>query len=275
MTYLQSLLLGVLQGITEFLPVSSSGHLVAAQNLFGFEEPMLAFDVLLHWATTLAILIYFREDLLKMIGDSLVFLRLFVSGKRPQFSDHPHALVSVMVIVATIPTVIIGFCFQDLFEGFFRNLLCVGIAWIIMGTILILSRKFQSGARPLTAMNHRDAFILGIAQGIAIIPGISRSGSTILAALAAGFDKKDAARFSFLMGIPVIFAAGILKMKDGLDMIETNSLMMLTGFVSAFVSGYFCIAVLLRLIQKGRFHYFGYYCVTIGTLSVISRFFLL
>ena len=197
MTWVQAAFLGIVQGLTEFLPVSSSGHLVLFQTLLGFEDPLVAFDVVLHLGTLIAVFIYFWKDLMTMTVQTLrfIFEAPFAKNKDAVLDQYPHALTAGFVILSTIPTAAMGFIFKDTVEYFFGSILVVGIAWMVLGIVLISTRTHMTGGRPLSEMNHRDAFVIGIAQGIALIPGLSRSGSTIIAGLYAGIDKKDAARF--------------------------------------------------------------------------------
>ena len=271
MSLLEAILLGIVQGLTEFLPISSSGHLVLFQNILGMKEPMIAFDIAVHWGTLAAVLIYFARDFFRMIGHTFLFL-IHLPVKRnldALFNQYPYALIFILVVLATIPTIVIAMVFQDAFEFFFGSLLAVGIAWIVMSIALIASRKFQEGYRSMNLMNHRDAFLIGIAQGISIMPGISRSGVTILLGMFLGLEKKEAARFSFWIAVPTIIGAGIFKRHEGIEFYNNHGMILVAGFMAAAITGFFAIAFLLRIIQHGKFYIFGYYCLAIGLLTLI------
>ncbi len=271
MNVFEAIFLGVVQGLTEFLPVSSSGHLVLFQNLLGMKEPMLGFDLVLHLGTLVAVFIYFRRDFLQMIQQSVLFLMQFPGSKDrgALYEQYPYALEAGMVVLACVPTVLIGIAFKDAFETLFGSVFAVGVAWIVMSFILIASRKFPKGDRTLNLMNHQDAFLIGLAQGVSIIPGISRSGSTILGGMLCGIEKKEAARFSFWLSVPAILGAFIFKLDDGIDFFQTNPLALVSGFLASAVVGYITIAFLLNIMVRGRFHLFGYYCLAIGLFTVI------
>ncbi|MFZ5803005.1 MAG: undecaprenyl-diphosphate phosphatase [Candidatus Omnitrophota bacterium] len=271
MSFFEAGVLGVIQGLTEFLPISSSGHLVLFQHLFGIREPVIAFDVLLHWATLLAVFVYFFSDLAKLVKDFFGFLIEFPKVRRaePLYEKYPYALVAFMVLVANVPTGIIGILYEEPLEYLFSAPWTLGASWLLMGALLVASRRFQDGTRSLGLMNLQDAFLIGIAQGLAITPGISRSGSTILMAILCGFEKKDAARFSFFLGIPAILGAGLLKMEDGLAILRTDGAVSGIGFLAAAVVGYLSIALLMRLVQKGRFYWFGYYCLALSAFTLV------
>jgi len=178
-----------------------------------------------------------------------------------------------LILIASIPTAVIGIVFQDAFEALFESVLAVGIAWLVMGVLLVASRKFSEGGRELSSLNQRDAFLIGTAQGIAIIPGVSRSGLTILAAMLCGVEKKEAARFSFLIAFPAILGAGMLKFKEGIEFVEGGIGMMAVGFVSSAIVGLLAIAILLKLIQQGKFYVFGYYCIALSLATLVYALF--
>ncbi|MDP3919825.1 MAG: undecaprenyl-diphosphatase UppP [Candidatus Omnitrophota bacterium] len=270
MSVLEAIILGIVQGLTEFLPVSSSGHLVFFQTILGLEEPMLAFDIVMHWGTLFAVFIYFWKDLVQMVVQSFAAIGATVSGKKQGdvFGDYPYALTTALVLLASVPTACIGLAFADSMESFFHRMIVVGIAWIVTGSLFAFSARYAKGNRALAEMNHQDALTLGIAQGIAIVPGVSRSGLTILVGMMSGLDPAAAARFSFLMGIPAILGAGLLKLKDAADFFSNYPAALLAGFVAALLSGYVSISFLLKLIERGKFHIFGYYCLAIGFFSI-------
>jgi len=236
----KAILLGIIQGLTEFLPVSSSGHLVLFQHLLGMNEPMVVFDIVVHWGTLLAVLIYFSKDIFQMIRQSILFLWYWprVRNLDTLFHQYPYAMVAFFVILSTLSTALLAFGFKDAIEYFFESVPAVGIAWILMGILLLGSRRFQSGDRGLDMLNNRDAFFIGATQGISFIPGISRSGSTILMGLALGLKKEEAARFSFWIAIPAIVGAGILKMEEGIQFANSHGGPLLAGFIASAITGF-------------------------------------
>jgi len=269
MTIYDAIVLGIVQGLTEFLPVSSSGHLVLFQKLLGYEEPMISFDIAVHWGTLLAVFVFFGKDIWGMISQTFAFL-LHLPKRSPKdlFMEYPYTLVAMFVIIATIPTAIIGLVFEEAFEYFFGSLLAVGIAWFIMGLILVLSRKFQGGGRNLSQMNQQDSFLIGLVQGLAIIPGISRSGSTILCAMLLGIEKREAARFSFLLSIPAILGAGVFKLREGIEFMGHSTWSLAIAFLTASLVGYISISFLLEFINRGKLYIFGYYCLAISAFAI-------
>lgn len=266
----QALVLGVVQGLTEFLPVSSSGHLVLFQNLFGMKEPMLAFDIAVHGGTLLAILAFFHKDILDILKDFTNSFRRVVSKKPVSIASiqPPHRGLWVCILITLIPTGIMAVCFKHLFEAAFANLLFVAIAWFVMGILLISSERFQKGQKDLSVIHYGDAFWIGLAQGIALLPGISRSGSTILAGMSLGIKKEDAAKFSFLIAIPAVAGAIVMDLKEGLHYFSSHMTVVLAGFLAAAVTGYLVIRWLMGLIRQGRFFLFGYYCIAVSLFAL-------
>ena len=266
----QSLVLGVVQGLTEFLPISSSGHLVLFQNIFGMKEPMMAFDIALHGGTLLAILAFFHRDILDILKDFMNSLQRAVS-KKPASNANiqpPHRGLWVCILITLIPTGIMAVCFKHFFESAFSNLLFVAVAWFVMGLLLILSERFQQGQKDLSVIHYGDAFWIGLVQGIALMPGISRSGSTILAGMLLGIKKEDAAKFSFLISIPAVAGAIVLDLKEGLHYFLSPLAGVFAGFLAAAITGYLVIRWLMALIREGRFFLFGYYCIAVSLFAL-------
>ena len=244
-------ILSLIQGITEFLPISSSGHLVLVQEILGLELPGNDFEILLHLGTLCSILVVFFKDIKNIF--------LTVSSKETQ-------RFILMIIIGTLPALVIGLGLKDLIAELFDNLLVVGFALIFTGLTLISSFYFN---RQKNEYSIFRSFLIGIAQAVAIIPGISRSGMTISCALLLGLDSKQAAKFSFLLAIPVIGGAGILMVTD----IETASSIdfstLMGGLFSSFFIGVVALKWLLAWLEDGKFHYFGIYCLLIGIITVI------
>lgn len=272
-----AILLGILQGLTEFLPISSSGHLVIAQDIFNIQEADLAFDVILHLGTLVAVLVYYRQDVLKLVGEFFILIGDFVRGKKPRLLDYsrPYRVLMVMIIIATIPTAIIGLAFNDLFSRLFESADFVGYALIITGILLWIANGMVSGRKNIKSMTAGDALTVGLVQGLAITPGISRSGSTIFAGLIRGLDRELATRFSFLLSIPAILGALVV---EGKDVFENASALhdvipVLVGFIAAAVSGYLAIHFLISALQKRKLNYFSYYCWAVGILTILYTWF--
>ncbi len=256
MNVLQAVLLGLVQGMTEFLPISSSGHLVLASHLLGIESDNISFEVAVHLGTLLAVLAYFRRDLAMVVHD---FFR-GGGGRR----------VGWMLILATVPTAIIGFSFRDAFEALFQapQYACGGL--LVTSAILFAAERVRAGARPLTGVRWIDALVVGTMQGLAIIPGISRSGSTIAAGIFAGLDRDPAARFSFLLAIPAILGAGVLHLGEFGSINGAEALPFILGVLASMFSGYAAIGVLMAVLRRGKLYMFSAYTATIGIIGLLA-----
>ena len=248
----QAVVLGLIQGLTEFLPVSSSGHLVIAQSLLGIESHVILFDVFVHVGTLVAVMAVFWQDIWQLLR-------------------RPFCKLTACLIIACIPAAIMCFCLNDLFKALFSSVIAVAIALIITGILLYFSDRLN-GKRTLAEMNYLDALLIGIFQGVAIIPGLSRSGSTIFGALTRGLKRSEAARFSFLISIPVIFGA---LLKELLDASGEGSLVVTwTYFVGAAVAalvGYLAIRAFLRILEKKTLRYFSYYCWALAFVVIVAN----
>lgn len=267
--WLEATLLGVVQGTTEFLPVSSSGHLVIGQHLFGLREPALLFDIALHVATLFAVLWYYRTDIFDLLRDTWAGLGALFRGRSWSEieSAYPAFRLAWLILVGTVPTALIGIAFEDSFERLFGSLQTVGSMLILTGMILLSTRLAPKGRKGVETMRFMDALLVGCVQGLAITPGISRSGSTIAAALFLGLHRETAARFSFLLSVPSIIGALLLKLGDatnGVGLTETS-----LGFLSALVSGYLCLALLVHIVKRGRLSWFAPYCMVAGLFALL------
>lgn len=257
MTLAQALFLGLLQGLTEFFPVSSSGHLAIAQHFIeGFEQPGVLFDVMLHVGTMLAVIIYFWRDI----------RAIAVSPFRRSGDSGVHRKMLLLIVVGSIPTAVLGLTFKDFFEGLFDNLVVVSSMLLLTGTLLFVSERFRRGTRKQGQLTLGDALVAGTVQGLAIIPGISRSGSTIASLLLKGVDGETAARFSFLLALPAVFGAALLSMRHLHAVPQGELPLYLAGTAMAFVSGYVSIRFLLAVIRRRRLFGFALYCWAVGTL---------
>ncbi|MBW6513923.1 MAG: undecaprenyl-diphosphate phosphatase [Candidatus Syntrophosphaera sp.] len=265
MNFFSAVLLGILQGLTEFLPVSSSGHLVLAQHFFGVETGGdILFEVFLHLGTLLAVMIFFRKKLWSL----LVSLLNWKNTLRHQAHRHNRTLV-LYLIVASIVTASMYLIFGDVFESLYGKPLVVAFMLILTGSIIFFSDKVRSGGVPASQMGLIRGIIIGFVQGLAIIPGISRSGSTISAALFSGVKRRDAAEFSFLLSIPAILGANLVSLVKFQELGASQLGVYLGGFLAAFIAGYLVIAILIRLIVNARLKYFSFYCWALALSSII------
>jgi len=251
MDLIQVLILAIVQGFTEWLPVSSSGHLVIVQSYFGLAPPVI-FDVMLHVGTLLVVLIVFWRDLAGILK----------AVAQLDFASEEGKL-AVFIVVGNIPTAIIGFAFRDVFKSFFYNPLAVGIALLGTGGILYVSKYGKNGKR----LSYSGAFLIGIAQGIAIIPGVSRSGVTIAIGLLSKLRKETVFKFSFLLSIPAVIGAMIAE-SGNMFLVEIDGLTMVLGVIVSMIVGYVALKLLLRFLLKERFHLFAFYCWLLGTAIV-------
>lgn len=260
MTYLQAIIYGIVQGLTEFLPVSSSGHLALSQELFSDEPVPIEFDLLLHLATLLAVLIFYRKKLWNLT--TAVFDKSRTEDRKLIF----------LLFIATLPIVAAGFTLKDPLEQVKNYPIAVCGLLCVTGLILFIPGWLQKRAKAATEQGHtlRSAIIMGLGQACALLPGISRSGSTIAAGMIAGVKPSKAADFSFLLAIPAICGALVLKRDDIGKVFETPALgAYLAGMIAAFVTGLFAIYAVLTLIRKGKFVYFGFYCLAVGIAGLI------
>ncbi len=269
MTFFEAILLGILQGLTEFLPISSSGHLVLAQKFLGLKEPLVFFDVMLHLGTLAAIVVVYWRTIGRLIEGG------FSAVGSSQFYRHPMATLNAsadlkfiwFILLGSIPTGIIAVLFKDSLESIFDKVQIVSIMLIVTGMILQLPRLRRSKEAD-ASLKAWHAPLIGIAQGGAITPGISRSGTTISLALLFGISAKTAAEYSFLLSIPAILGAVALKIRDIGDTaipIYTTA----AGMLAAFIVGYIALRYLLVVLNRGKFSIFSYYCIALGIVALI------
>ncbi len=265
-----AIILGAVQGLSEFLPISSSGHLAIVPHLLGVQTG-LAFDTVLHIGTLVAIFIFFWHDIINIIKGFILSLldlteswTLFVNEIRAK----PYKRLPWLLIIATIPVAILGVLLEDPIDEIFRGTIYVGIFLIITGFILYFSERGPSGDVTSKDMTFRQTILVGIAQGLALFPGISRSGSTIAAGLFVGLNREYAARFSFLLSIPAVIGAGVLEAGD-ITTIDISTSVMLAGLISSIVFGYFAIRLLIKIIEDWSLNIFAYYCWIVGILTIV------
>lgn len=255
MNALEALISGCLQGITEFLPISSSGHLVILHSLFGVKEPRLDFDILLHIATIFSVVIFFRREIKEV----------FTTQKA----------MGISIIIGSIPTAFIGLAFKEKFEALFAKPKIVGFMFFITAFVLIAAALkerfliFKNKLKEETAgPSFSKAFLIGVSQGVAIVPGISRSGMTISSGILLGVNAKSAIRFSFLLSIPAVLGASLFKAREITALGSMHFTNALTGFLSAFFFGIISLKILENIILKGKLHLFALYCLFMGLFSV-------
>ncbi len=271
MDILQGIIIGIVQGLTEFLPVSSSAHLVFIQNLLGVESS-LAFDTFLHLGTLIAVVWFFRYDIYRMLKSWWLSLGDIVQGRfREGFYDDPYKRLAWYVILATIPVGIVGVLFEDSVDALFSGALYVPAFFLfVTGTILYLSQRMPSGNINYNNISKKEALFMGLGQACAIFPGLSRSGTTIAAGLTIGLDKEFAAKFSFILSIPAILGAFLLQAKDIGSAMDANFLPVMLGFVASIIAGYMAIKWMLDLIQNRNLDIFSYYCWLMGLIVFMS-----
>ncbi|SMC38228.1 Undecaprenyl-diphosphatase [Desulfocicer vacuolatum DSM 3385] len=269
----QGIILGILQGLTEFLPVSSSGHLALGQSFFGITEPALFFDVSLHMGTLLAVVVVFFQDIKRMLISLFELIKLIFSGKEflETVKTDENVRLAFLIIVASIPTAFLGLGFKPYVHTLFSSVSFVGCMLLVTGTFLWMTRHVAPQGDGVMTFGMKRALLVGLCQGLAVIPGISRSGATISAGLFGGIDRETAARFSFLLSIPAIVGAEILSIKDFMQHGSSIDLgATLCGTVIAFVVGYGALIFLMRIVRKGRLHLFAPYCWALGIVAIIA-----
>ena len=263
MDYLDSLILGIIQGLTEFLPVSSSGHLELVKSLLGdnsLPKESMIFTVVLHFATALSTIVVFRKDIIEIIKELL------------KFEWNSNTQFIFKIIISMLPAALIGVFFETELESLFsNNIVLVGAMLIITGLLLLLADRAQNTSKNVS---FKNAFTVGVAQAVAILPGISRSGATISTAVLLGIDKTKAARFSFLMVIPLIFGKIFKDIFSGELSYENAQITSLgIGFIAAFVSGLLACTWMIRLVKNSQLKYFAYYCAVVGIIAILSTYF--
>ncbi|MDD7986277.1 undecaprenyl-diphosphate phosphatase [Lentisphaera marina] len=264
------IIIGVVQGLTEFLPVSSSGHLVIFGDILNVGNDGIALEVFVHFGTLVAVCTCFYKDILKLIKQ-LPNIPRHIANKLPKNTDEEqYCSLNIFILISMLPAMIIGLFFKDYLEQYYHNLYLVFTCLILTGFIL-LSLKWSKKRQKKEFMSTKDSFIIGLAQAFAILPGISRSGSTIALAEALGIKSELAAKFSFLMSIPVIAGITILEVKDLLNeaISRTEIVHYLIAMSSAAISGFFAIKFLMALIRKQRLEYFAYYCFAVAIIGLL------
>lgn len=268
MSLIEALFLGILQGITEFLPISSSGHLVIAQTYLGLEvESLKSFDVIVHVGTLTAIVVYFWKDIAGLFKGFIGFFGIY----KVKESDKEYQNLILYIIIATLPAVFVGLFFEDAIDHLFRSAFYIGIWMIIIGGIFIIAEHQLKKYKKEKNIGYFSAIVVGIVQAFALIPGVSRSGITISAGIFQGLSREKAARFSFLLAIPVILGAGLLTTIKEIagGGFELNLLTLVAGFVSSAFSGFFAVYFLMKYLKNHTLKVFSYYLFVVGTIVII------
>jgi undecaprenyl-diphosphatase len=271
MNIYQAMILGIVQGLTEFLPVSSSGHLVLFQHLFGLTEAELLFDISLHLGTLVAVFIFFRQDIYSMIVSIVRYCRqVLKTGSLSPAKDDSDLKLALLIITGSVPTAIIGLLFHKIADRLFSSVLIAGSMLILTGIILFFTQFVKNPSKEISLFSLKDSIIIGISQGLAIMPGLSRSGTTIATGLFLGLKHETAAKYSFLLSIPAILGASLLSFSDIAGNTPVHVKASVAGAFVACVTGYFALRLLFYIVKKGRLHYFSPYCLIIGIVSVIT-----
>ncbi len=267
MEVLQSIILGIIQGITEFLPISSSGHLILIPNIFGWQDQGLAFDVALHWGTLIAVVVYFRKDWMKILKESYL-LNKILNIKYPISNiQYLKSDLLFIIIIATIPGIIAGLLLNTYAETIFRNPLIISVTLFLGAVLLFYSDKIGEKKSDLTNLTLQMGIIIGLFQALAIIPGVSRSGITITAALLLGLRRTDAARFSFLLSTPIILGAGI---KEFPSLLESGlNITILIGVLVSALSGYLAIKYMLKYLENRSYNIFVGYRILLALFIIL------
>jgi len=263
MEIFHAFVLGLVQGFGEFLPISSSAHLIITPWLFHWPDPGLAFDVALHWGTLLAVVVYFWQDIWLIIKGFFSSL----SKTSRDIQNNIYQKLAWLLIIASVPGAIIGKLFESQAEHAFRNPLLIAVTLSVMGIVLYIADRVGQKTRNLGHIKWTQALVLGLAQAVAVIPGVSRSGATITAGLFQGFKREDAAKFSFLMSIPIIFGAGLLEVPDLAR--AGGHAALAVGFVSAAVFGFISIKFIMQYISHRSFAIFTWYRLALALLIVL------
>lgn len=269
MSYFEAIILGLVQGLAEFLPISSSGHLALLQQWFGIQEDkVLLFAVLLHVGTLISVFIVYWRDIAELIVELFLTIKDLCTGKGLRLQERPVRKLGIMIIVATIPTGIIGILFNDLFDGLYNSIIPIGIGLIITGFLLVMAERMGASNRGIEQMNFRNALFIGTVQGIAICPGISRSGSTLFGSLICNLDRKFAVKFVFLISIPSILGSAVMEapaaLESGFDMAQLGPV--LVGMIVAAVSGLIAIKTMIKIVSDKKLNYFSYYVWALGLI---------
>ena len=274
MTLFESIILGLVQGLAEFLPISSSGHLAALQYIFGIDgSNVLTFTVMLHFGTLVAIFVVYWKDIVDLVKELFATIKDVCTGQGVQVNKNDTRKLGFMIITASVPTAIIGLLLNDFFESLYARMTVIGVCLIITGCGLFFAERYGGGKRTIKDMNFRNAFFIGLCQSVAIMPGISRSGATMIGGLACKFDRAFAVRYAFLISIPSVLGAFLLEVPDAVKAVSDGTGMslgvMLAGVAVAAVSGYAAIKVMIKAVTNKKLMYFSVYTWIAGAALII------
>ena len=277
MSVFEAIILGFAQGLSEFLPISSSGHLVLLEHFFGIEgDSALTFAVMLHVGTLISVFAVYFKDILALIYELCMVIGDVFKGKGLRVNANPTRKLGFLIIVATIPTGLIGVLFKDVFTALYNMLETTGIGFLITGTILIIAERIGKNSKRIEEMGFGGALFVGLCQGVAICPGISRSGSTIFGSLTCGLTREAAVRFAFLISIPAIMGSAVLEapkaLKEGMD--AAMAAPVLIGMLIAAISGFIAIKTMIRVVSNKKLFYFSIYTWCLGIFVLTYAFFL-
>lgn len=276
MTYIEAVILGLVQGLAEFLPISSSGHLALLQQFFGIKEDnVLLFAVLLHVGTLISVFIIYWKDIWELIVELFLTIKDIFTGKGLRLDERPVRKLGVMIIVATIPTGLIGILFNDFFDGLYNSIVPIGAGLLVTGCLLVIAERMGTSNRGIKEMNFRNAIFVGVVQGIAICPGISRSGSTLFGSLLCNLDRTFAVKFVFLISIPSILGSAVMEAPDaiaaGMNMSDLGPI--IVGMIVAAVSGLIAIKTMIKVVSNKKLNYFSYYVWLLGIFVIVYGLF--
>lgn len=276
MTYIEAVILGLVQGLAEFLPISSSGHLALLQQFFGIKEDnVLLFAVLLHVGTLISVFIIYWKDIWELIVELFLTIKDIFTGKGLRLDERPVRKLGVMIIVATIPTGLIGILFNDFFDGLYNSIVPIGAGLLVTGCLLVIAERMGTSNRGIKEMNFRNAIFVGVVQGIAICPGISRSGSTLFGSLLCNLDRTFAVKFVFLISIPSILGSAVMEAPDaiaaGMNMNDLGPI--IVGMIVAAVSGLVAIKTMIKVVSNKKLNYFSYYVWLLGIFVIVYGLF--
>ncbi len=268
---IKAIILGIIQGLTEFLPVSSSGHMVIFKNFLEMDTQGVIWEISLHFGTLLAILGVFFRDIFNILKSVCLSCKKIVSGEKLTniFRNDEHTRIFLLIVIGTIPTALIAFFFKDIFEGLFSKPMLAGVMLLVTGTVLWFTKMCLIGKSGRKELGIIDALIIGAVQGLAITPGISRSGTTIAAATYRGVNREIAAKFSFLLAIPAILGAMVMIMKETFVLEKSEINFIITGSVAAAVTGYISLRILMKIVIIGKLYLFSYYCWPVGVFAIL------
>lgn len=274
MTLFESIILGLVQGLAEFLPISSSGHLAALQYIFGIDgSNVLTFTVMLHFGTLVAIFVVYWKDIVDLVKELFATIKDICTGQGVQVNKNDTRKLGFMIITASVPTAIIGLLLNDFFESLYARMTVIGVCLIITGCGLFFAERYGGGKRTIKDMNFRNAFFIGLCQSVAIMPGISRSGATMIGGLACKFDRAFAVRYAFLISIPSVLGAFLLEVPEAVRSVSDGTGMslgvMLAGIAVAAVSGYAAIKVMIKAVTNKKLMYFSVYTWIAGATLII------